>query len=162
LHQKRWVLYPESGAFNDIWKEIRKNPEFWLNIPPLIGPDEVARLNELSRKESVRFVTQRDCKDGAQITTEWLERLGINSPIVYQVDTAEQKARFGVGLSIVTIAIEDNGATALLMAMINPQGTVYILNRPYNDWTFSIDPRPSNLHWVYSFGEFLRILGDRA
>ena len=105
------VMTPQQSAF--IWKYINEHPGWWGTLPPLVGGDIGRRLNILSLKAPIYFVTHRP-DDAQSVTARWLRReIGIEAPTVILSKKKGEVAR----LLHATHAIDDKLENALCLAI---------------------------------------------
>ncbi len=123
----------ESAAWDAIF-ENRKYRHFWYDLKPLCSTGDIARINLLSRKNLVTFITNRRARDQhldvADVTRNWLQRQGLlpwqNTFLAGRRDKGKQARHLGTHL-----AIEDNGENCL--AYLDSGVGVAMLRRPYNE-----------------------------
>jgi hypothetical protein len=71
---------------DDVWKAIRKTPDFWTTLSPL-EPDAISRIHEMVLRHpwEVFFITRRPSTAGETVqrqTQRWLVRHGFDYPSV--------------------------------------------------------------------------------
>jgi hypothetical protein len=122
---------------DEAWKAIFEDPKykaFWIDLSPLCSGQETLRINDLSRRNVVSFLTNRAAKgqhkNVAEDTRWWLEgqslRTAANTFLADHGDKGKQARKLGAHL-----AIEDNGPNALDY-LDNGIG-VALLRRAYNE-----------------------------
>lgn len=138
-----------------MWQYIRKNPQFWTNLDPIIDNKTSLRIRMLGFNKAIYFVTSRPGNTIQRITQEWLYRvLGITYPTVI---TCKKKGELARVLGV-THAIDDKLENAWCTHWISdsPQTKSFILDRPYNNNSKEFGSQ--KLIRVYSVDEFLNIV----
>ncbi len=157
-HWSEWVDGLTHDMESAAWDAIFENPKYrhlWYGLRPLCSTGEIARINLLSRKNLVTFVTNRSEKgqhtDVADVTRQWLHRQGLlpwqNAFLARRREKGRVARRLGTH-----IAIEDNGENAL--DYLDSGVGVALLRRPYNEaFVKLVEARGGYI--VASVGEFL-------
>lgn len=82
-------------------EEVSFDPVFWQGLSSLVCAEDWRKLDELSRRGKLVFVThryERETYSIHQISCDWLVRHGISQPVVYF--TQEPKARLVQDLGV--------------------------------------------------------------
>lgn len=84
---------------------VRRDPGFWSALDSLLSPEQWQRLEGLSRRKQLSFITHRsghESWDIHAVTAEWLRRHGITEPALYFADEAKSGfvERLGVALFV--------------------------------------------------------------
>jgi len=118
-------------AVEDVWREIKATPWWWNQLPPVIDRNTFIRLDELSHKYRIYFVTDRVSNyPTAEVqTTRWLNYYGIQAPSVICVPWSK-KGELASMLNV-THAIEDSPKNAVEIYQ-HTEGRVFLINRGYN------------------------------
>ena len=148
----KWAL--ESKEVDQVWREIDKDPLFWLNLPPLVGPDVFDRIDELGKTTPVYFVTARP--DYCKLATEnWLCAQGwyLDNPTVVMTKNKGEFAKaVGAGWSI-----EDKASNASMISWLtNDKTASYLIDRPYN--AAPAEFLASGVRRIYKVEEYLEAI----
>lgn len=120
-------------AVDAVWQVIKGAPWWWSQLPPLVDRHIFDRINELSQKCRVYFVTDRvsNIPPAELQTTQWLNYYGIHYPSVICIPWSKK----GELASMIkaTHVIEDSTRNAFNIYGANPHGCrVFLINRKYN------------------------------
>ena len=121
----------------DVFGAIRDDPEyadFWFTLAPLVTTDEVSRINKLSRRHVVTYLTNRtpwgQQADVRSTTEAWLRAQGLRCSENVYLARGGEKGRMGRMLGT-QIAIEDSGEN--VVDYLDQGVAVTMLRRPYNE-----------------------------
>lgn len=118
-------------AVEDVWQVLKDTSWWWGQLPPLVDRHTFARLDALSQKCRIYFVTDRVSNHPpAEVQTiRWLNYYGIQHPSVICMPWSKK----GVLASMlnVTHAIEDSPKNAVEIYQ-HTEGKVFLINRRYN------------------------------
>lgn len=152
--QATWNLVGlmDRRLMNQTWDRVRATHEWWYKMPyPMINRRELQDLLQLTYSSDVVFCTNRSAatpgRPIAAQTAEWLEDRGIYHPSVL---CARDKGLVAMGIEA-THAIDDRAENCQSIALMQPQCSVYLLDRPYNRDAVMLP----NMQRVASFEEFL-------
>lgn len=112
-------------------EEVSYDPAFWLGLSAMISGKDWARLEELSCRRQLVFLThrfERDTYSIHRVSQEWLRSHGIRDPVVYF--TQEPKATLVNELGI-TLFMDDQYENCVNVAN-ETQALVLMPDRPYN------------------------------
>ena len=110
---------------------VSYDPVFWQRLCPLLSPQEWQKLDSLSRKGELVFIThryERETYDIHQVTCDWLGNHGIGKPVVYF--TQESKAKLVDHLGV-SLFVDDRHENCQEVAE-KTQATVVMPHRHYN------------------------------
>ena len=95
-----------SAIVEEAWRHIKSenNRFFWFLPQPISALDKV---KELQRKLPIVFMTRRDGPDAWKQTRWWLERQGIEEPLIYRIHSGEEKHEVCAKLGI-SVIIDDS------------------------------------------------------
>ncbi len=116
---------------SDCMQTVSYDSSFWQNLSSLITPRDWQKLENLSRRRQLVFVTHRyvrDTYDIHGITCDWLKMHGIREPVVHF--TNELKAELVQNLEI-RLFMDDRHENCQDVAE-NTQAVVLMPHRPYN------------------------------
>lgn len=136
-HWWEWVDGLTKEMEDTAWGAIFDDPKyatFWRDLQPLVTPREVERINDLSQRNLVSFVTNRSAvgqhANVVNVTRGWLAHEGFRSGANTYLAGSGQKGRRSKLLGA-HIAIEDNGDNCI--DFLDAGVAVAILRRPYNE-----------------------------
>ena len=92
----------------DCAEAVRRDPRFWAGLDSLLSPEQWQRLERLSRRGQLSFITHRtghESWDIHAVTTEWFRRHGITSPDVHLVEKEKSAVVERLG---VVLFVDDN------------------------------------------------------
>ncbi len=115
----------------DCMQTVSYDSSFWQNLSSLITPKDWQKLENLSRRRQLVFVTHRyvrDTYDIHGITCDWLKMHGIREPVVHF--TNELKAELVQNLGV-HLFVDDRFENCQDVAE-NTQAVVLMPHRPYN------------------------------
>lgn len=113
----------------EIWKEILNNNHFWYGLAPLWDARHMAHLAKLERSVPLVFLTRRDGVYPWVQTIKWLQRYGIDEPLVVRCRGGEEKEELMRNLGIRTL-IDD---APKYISGVQAQGfNVVKIEWPYN------------------------------
>lgn len=78
--------YLKEEIVGKCMEEVSYDPAFWQGLSSLISAEDWRKLDELSRRGKLVFVThryERETYSIQQISCDWLRRHGISQPVVY-------------------------------------------------------------------------------
>ena len=148
----KWAL--ESKEVDQVWREIDKDPLFWLNLPPLVDDWVFKEIGQMSQWRPVYFVTARP--DYAKSDTEhWLLSQGwyLETPTVVMTKNKGEFAKaVGAGWSI-----EDKASNASMISWLtNDKTASYLSDRPYN--AAPAEFLASGVRRIYKVEEYLEAI----
>jgi len=111
--------------------EVSYDPVFWRRLSPLLSEEQWQELDKLSRKKRLVFIThryERETYDIHQVTRDWLNRHGIEKPVVYF--TQESKAKLVDHLGV-SLFVDDRHENCQEVAE-RTRATVIMPHRHYN------------------------------
>jgi 5'(3')-deoxyribonucleotidase len=152
LEQKSWDkfegLTEEQVAW--VWDEIKKDPEFWVNLKPLATRHEFDKIIVMQRAgHDIYFVTSRPGINTKRQTEQWLHYLGIAIPTVL-VSSSKGEAAKVLGAHAL---LEDKAGNAVVTQYLSPKTVPYLIDRQYNRYDSSVVG--SKVKRVKSVAEFL-------
>lgn len=133
-----------------VWKcmeEVSCDPLFWRDLSPMISGKDWARLEELSYRRQLVFLThrfERETYSIHRVSQDWLRSHGIRDPIVYF--TQEPKATLVNELGV-SLFMDDQYENCVNVAN-ETQALVLMPDRPYNQ--SCVHPR---IKKVFQFNE---------
>jgi len=139
-----------KDAVEEVWNVIKSTPWWWSGLPPLVDLQLFCRINELSQKHRIYFVTDRVSNHPpAEVqTTRWLNYYGIQYPSVVCI-AWNKKGEFA-SMVKATHVIEDSTRNAVDIYGSMPYGgKVFLINRKYNQ------ARLANIERIDSVAQFL-------
>ena len=137
-----WDAGPDAAQIiEDAWRHIKKSSTFWLNLPVLF-PQTMPEVAALARAQPLVFVTRRDGAGVWLQTTRWLQERGVEEPLVYCVQSGEEKEDVLTKLGI-RVIIEDSPVYAEGLKAAGHE--VVLIDWPYNRQTKGVH-RVDNLH----------------
>ena len=110
---------------------VSYDPGFWQGLPPLLSAEQWQKLDNLSRKEQLVFIThryERETYDIHGVTCDWLKRHGVGKPVVYF--TQESKAKLVDHLGV-SLFVDDRHENCRDVAE-NTRAMVMMPHRHYN------------------------------
>lgn len=151
-----WDYPPVFGytekEYRASFASIKGIPEFWRWLDPEPGAEEFAqRLDELSAKHDLFFITSRSGEHTKQQTEEWLRDLGVQYPTVI---VAADKTPIIRALKT-NVFIDDRLITANETARIAEEEQWCNFRMYLADRTYNRDGRRDDLIVVNDLGEML-------
>ena len=116
---------------SECMKAVSYDPDFWRDLSPLLSPGEWEKLDTLSRKDQLVFIThryERETYDIHEVTKDWLRKHGISKPLVYF--TQESKVDLVKNLSV-GLFMDDRHENCQEVAE-KTNAIVVMPHRPYN------------------------------
>ena len=148
--QKVWDFSIDKNYIHAGWVIVKNSNTFWMTLPPLVSPGTFARINALTKKREVYFVTSRSGGHKAQEQTRrWLTEHGVEHPTVI---VSKNKGQFARAVDAAAL-IDDKAGNAVYVAYESPSTTAYLLNRQYNRFDHSV--LGSKVRRIRAVDEFL-------
>lgn len=145
-------LHGDVELEDQLWREIKASPTFWMLLPEHVTRTTFQRINALQDQHDVVFATNRPGLHAKWQTQQWLKNQGVEYPTV--VVTAK-KGEFARAAGV-THCIEDKAGNAVYIAYENPGIVSCLVDRPYN--RFPADVLGSKVRRVASVDEFLDLV----
>lgn len=117
----------------DCAEAVRRDPGFWSGLDSLLSPGQWQRLEHLSRRRELSFITHRrghESWDIRAVTAEWLRRHGITRPDVHLAEDRKSTVVEALG---VTLFVDDNYENCREVAETTGV-RVLMPHHPYNRW----------------------------
>lgn len=106
--QKDWQLgYPFKS--DEVWDKLKATRNWWMRVEPIVTPQEIKLLNNISQFHDLYFITNRPGTVGLnaeQQSEQWLRSLGMDTSRVSVLATKGSKGELCQSLNI-TVALED-------------------------------------------------------
>ena len=112
---------------------VRRDPVFWTGLDSLLDREQWRRLEELSRRGQLSFITHRtghESWDIHAVTTQWFRRHGITTPDVHLVENEKSALVEKLG---VALFVDDNYENCQDVAE-QTNARVLMPHHPYNRW----------------------------
>ncbi len=145
-----WYGYPDliEAAWDRVFGNWGEGQQFWYKMSPL---HDLSYLVQNYRKWPALFITRRDGDTAWFHTVKWLEKHGIEEPLVYRTVSGEEKVdvckKFGIRILI------DDDPKNVIRAVGSGIDTIMPLY-PYN--TGKVSPN-SQLHIAKDLTDALKI-----
>lgn len=138
-----------------VWIVVRRTPEWWTSLPPLVSSDIFHQIESLTAFNEVYFLTNRlsDMRPSGEQTLTWLKCRGISDP---RVIVSSRKGEITSALKA-DFAIEDNWSNACAIHWMAEGCRTFLIKRGYNEKAREIIPKGITV--VNSVGEFLNQIG---
>lgn len=149
--QKTWETYgivPREHV-DGVWRDIKEDPQFWLNVPALISTTVFRWIDVLQEHADIYFATARVGATAKWQTAEWLARNGVSVPTVV---ITPNKGDTAAALRA-THAIDDKAGNAIFTGYVAKKTRSYIIDRAYNQFDDSVVG--GNVRRVQTVVEFL-------
>lgn len=114
----------------EVWQYIKREPNFWVNLPPLVSEEVFTQINKLTATHHVVFVTHRlvGFPSPQWQTACWLHRNGVTRP---NVVLARSKGAVAAAIGA-DFSIEDKAENAHEVALESEKTRSYLIDRLYN------------------------------
>ena len=137
-----------ADKVSDVWEDIKADPGFWYNVPPLVSQEVFDWIDDIqSRHVDVYFVTARVGLGAKTASTRWLLEQGVFHPTVVR---ASNKGRAAHAIRA-THVIDDNWENTCSVVHLS-EARSFILDRPYNQGEHP------NITRVKTVGDFLNTI----
>jgi uncharacterized HAD superfamily protein len=136
----------------DCMVEVSYDARFWHELTPLATARQWQALEELNRAGRLVFIThryERDTYSIHQVTTDWLNKHGIASPVVYFTQSPKSELITNLGIKLF---VDDRHENCQDVAE-NTSAVVLMPHRPYNQ-TFS-HPRVQRIQDLNELFDYL-------
>ncbi len=143
-------------AVRDCSDAVRQDPGFWDGLDSLLSGEQWSRLEELSQRGLLSFITHRtghESWDIHAVTSEWFRRHGITNPDVHLVEKEKSAVVDKLG---VVLFVDDNYENCQDVAE-HTNARVLMPHHPYNR-SFSHPGVMRIMHFNQVFTEIERCL----
>ena len=147
-------------AVKDCSDAVRRDPGFWDGLDSLLSPEQWRRLERLSRRGQLSFITHRtghESWDIRAVTSGWCRRHGVTNPDVHLVEREKSAVVEKLGLALF---VDDNYENCQDVAE-HTEARVLMPHHPYNRY-FSHPGVTRIMQFNEVFTEIERCLGLRA
>ena len=127
-----------AGEQDYVWRELKSTTDWWFHLPILVTGFVFDRINRLTNRAEVYFVTHRmhDFQPAGEQSMRWLKLWGIKNPRVI-VSSAKGEIARAVEADY---AIEDNWGNACAIHWMAEKCRTFLIERPYNEEARKIIP----------------------
>lgn len=139
-----------------MWEYLRNYPNWWNTLMPLVPHEVFQRVNALTLKNEVYFLTNRfsNCRPAGEQTLSWLIRQGIDKPRVI-VSSRKGEICKAVGADF---SLEDNWGNATSIHWMAEGCQSFLIERRYNEEARKVIPKGITV--VKTVEEFLNDLDN--
>lgn len=134
-----------------VWELLKKTPEWWTTLSPLVGLDTFSRIEMLTDYNEMYFVTNRfsSMRPPGEQTVTWLKDWGIINP---RVIVSSRKGEIARAIKA-DYVLEDNWGNACAIHWMAEGCQTFLIRRGYNQEARMIIP--NGIAVVDSVDEFL-------
>ena len=154
--QRSWGFRDELSVAqqNVMWEWLKNYSEWWNSLPPLINHEAFARINRLTMRNEVYFLTNRFsyCRPPGEQTMSWLIRYGIDNP---RVIISGKKGEVCRAVKA-DFSLEDNWSNACAIHWMAEGCQSFLIERHQNEKAREIIPK--GIMTVKTVDGFLSIL----
>jgi len=133
-------FYAEAAGYTkaelgEVWRSISKDENFWLELPPMEGAEEVVKILDSLRIQghNIYFVTSRPGATAKRQSEIWLMHYGMAVPTVLIADDkATALTLLKLDAYVDDRLLNANNCMAAVRLM-NLRSRVYLVHRAYND-----------------------------
>ena len=141
-----------------VWDIIKGTAGWWVSVPSLVNADVFVRINGLTHRHEVYFVTHRmhSITPAGEQSVQWLKYRGIDNP---RVIVSSRKGEIARAVSA-DYALEDNWGNACSIHWMAEKCRTFLIERPYNEEARKIIP--PRISVVKTVDEYLHIVEGGA